>query len=247
VRIEDITDIKLLITSFNWTRHCINLFHNFSPGGNPQVKLHEAVHVSSSPPYFFPPHAVTFDRHNHYQGSFISADDEEDCCCCMEEQGFQENISQESLVPGIYPMESGDFHSDGGMASNTPDVVLLGMAKKYWPEDEIHVLSIGTGHSAIDDKPHAPFSSSIIGLLKSNIFGTMIGASNEVNSMSCQLMCSTFPEKHQFLRVEMALPSNFDMSIVNFSPEHLEQLRKIGEQWFEVYKDQLKAFLDPFV
>jgi patatin-like phospholipase/acyl hydrolase len=240
MRVEDIQGIKLLITSYNWTRQCINMFHNFSSGGNPQVLLHEAVHVSSSPPYFFPPHSVHFPHHDHHLPplSFFQ----------KEEEGFMENLQQEKIVPGIYPTQSGDFHCDGGVASNTPDIVLLGLSKKFWPLDEIHILSIGTGHNAHDDQPHSPFSSNIVGLLRSQMFGTMISASNEVNSMTCDMLCGReTKEAPHYLRIEMALPPQFDMNIVNFSPEHLEKLQKIGQDWFEAYRPQLESFLRPFV
>jgi patatin-like phospholipase/acyl hydrolase len=222
VKLSDVDNIKLVVTTYNWSRQSFNAFHNFSNEGHPDVKLSEAVHASSSPPYFFPCHKVEFEQRCAQGQCFVSGNPER--------------------VPGIHPTHSGDWHMDGGIACNTPDMMLLAMAKKEWPEDELFLLSIGTGHREYDDHKHKPFHSSAAGILFSGMFNTLLSASNELNSVNCSLILDS---KH-YVRIEHALPAGFNMSISECSYEHIDLLHHLGKEWFGIYRPQLREFFSHF-
>ena len=117
-------------------------------------------------------------------------------------------------------------------------MTLYGLAKNYWPEDEIFLLSVGTGYANVDDTLHSPFTSNIFGIVKSQMLDTIMKAPNECRSLEC---CLILDQKH-YLRIEHALPLHFDSSLDNIKADHLDELKNIGYEWYQNNEEKLKQF-----
>lgn len=142
-------------------------------------------------------------------------------------------------MSGLHEARDHDYFCDGGLACNTSDMTLYGLAKNYWPEDEIFLLSVGTGYANEDDEPHSQYSSNVFGIVKSNMLDTILKAPNECRSLEC---CLLIDEDH-YLRIEHPLPVHFDASLDKTDPDHLLVLKEIGKQWFQNDRSKLEQFL----
>ena len=215
-----------VIPTYNWTRRSVNLFHNFGHAGSPHASLSDVVHASSSPPYFFSGHHVDT---NDVAGTYQKSAEEEN----HHHESYADSIN------GVFLPVSGDLHLDGGIGVNTPDTVLLAMAQREWPDDDIYMISIGTGYDAEDDGPNPDFSSNVFGLLWSGMFSQALRSPNETNAINSALLSG----HGRYIRIEHALPKNFDMSLDRVDNDHVEQLKLIGQTWFRRNHQRLQKFL----
>lgn len=223
---EDVK-MKLLVNTYNWTRQSVNLFHNFHPTGLPQTRIVDAVHASSCAPLYFGPYPIPIPL---YSKSFNMAVND----------WWSENSQR---VNGIHRAQNNDYHCDGGLACNTSDMTLYGLAKNYWPNDEIFMISLGTGYDQKDNSPHKPFGSNPVGLLRADMLDTIFKAPNECRSLECCLMIDC----DHYLRIEHPLPEHLESAMDLVEESHIAKLLQEGERWFRTDKHKILKFLRPFM
>jgi len=261
-------DIKILIPTLDWTVQSPGFFHNFSSASDfvLYTRLCDAIHASSSPPYYLPCFQITdaraFMKNPNSRSRSINTKSKYTCPRDAHLYLARQEFPNDIVIgePQQYPIirnraapnrtpKSGDFFCDGGLATNTPDITLFGMARKEWPEDDLFVLSIGTGYSFKEaTEEYKPYQSNVVGLVSSGILNTIMDAPDGVNVIDSSLIVNAAnPNSKRYLRIDEALPPGFDMDIFNLSEYHIECLQDIGIDWFEKYRDELFTFLNPFV
>lgn len=211
---------KILLNTYNWTRQCVNLFHNFHRVGLPQTRVADVIHASSCPPYYFSPHMIPIPS------------------APLQERPNDWWTEYAHRVSGLHCAKDGDYHCDGGLACNTSDLTLYGLAQNYWPNDEIFMMSLGTGFSHADEVKHSPFSSNILGIAKSHMMDSMFKAPNECRSLECCLLI----DADHYIRVDHALPANVSDAMDERDQKHLNTLQDIGRVWFQKDVGQYKNF-----
>lgn len=216
---------RILLNTYNWTRQSVNLFHNFHPVGLPQARVADVIHASSCPPYYFAPHQIPIPLHSKTE---------------HPDKDWWTRYSDR--VSGLHGAKDNDYHCDGGLACNTSDLTLYGLAKDYWPGDEIFMLSLGTGFSHADEYVHSPFSSSLFGISRTNMMDSLIKAPNECRSLECCLLI----DADHYIRIDHPLPQGISDSIDEHDQPHIDALRLLGEDWFDKDVARLKNFFRNF-
>lgn len=257
-------DIKILIPTLDWTVQSPGFFHNFSSASDfvLYTRLCDAIHASSSPPYYLPCFQITdarsfmksISRNQKSRSTTYTCPREAHLYLARQEYPNdivigeipQYPIPRNRSTPNRTP-KSGDFFCDGGLATNTPDITLFGMARKEWPNDDLFVLSIGTGYSFQEaTEEYKPYQSNVVGLVSSGILNTIMDAPDGVNVIDSSLIVNGNGTK-RYLRIDEPLPPGFDMDIFNLSEYHIECLQDIGISWYEKHRDELFSFLNPFL
>ena len=221
-RLRDL-DKKILVPTFNWTRRTPVLFHNFSSEGMPVARLNDVLDASSAAPYYFPPLPIYLSHPRFDIPSPLDDDDKG-----AEGQGYYDHLPRMS-VP-----QSGDWYSDGGVSTNTPCITLYALARREWPDDDIRILSVGTGFEMVgevDVGERGPRWGAL-DLLRGGVFGSLLSAPNQVNSLDSQLLMGG---KH-YLRVDGQLPDDVPADLDHLSIEHCRNLKNLGSAWYDTYE-----------
>lgn len=142
-----------------------------------------------------------------------------------------------SAMPTYFPTcklkISGVYYNcvDGGLSRNNPSTMALSILQKENPGKKIKILSIGTGKESIDLRHQ--YDCGLMKCLCSSLIGTLLEAPNQLDDMLLQ--------SDDYLRI------NDDISFIGLapddsSPEYLQKLRNVADDWFELNKDRLKRF-----
>lgn len=129
------------------------------------------------------------------------------------------------------------WYMDGGLAANNVALIALRLAKEKWPNDNIRILSLGTGVEA--DESIKGEDAEHWGLprwLYHGIVDIIMDAPNEVMWESTKAL---MPEG-SFLRLDIPIKS---LSLDNASSEYRKTLEEKACHLFEERKEEVKHFL----
>lgn len=133
-------------------------------------------------------------------------------------------IDSSTAAPAYFPSVnvSNDRMIDGGVFANNPAMCAYAEAKRLWPNEEIKILSIGTGYAS--KKLNGTQSWGGIQWITSDLINILM----DQKHVDYQL--STLIDKNYF-RVNPKL-TNIDDELDNTSDENIEALKKAGiESW----------------
>lgn len=138
-----------------------------------------------------------------------------------------------SAAPTYFPpFEKGDeAFIDGGVASNDPSMWALAEARQLWPNEEVHLTTVGTGYRT--DRRKAPWGGGILPWMPHIIETIMDG-----NQANVPYQCRALLGRH-FTHIDTALPGyvakRMDCAsrgninaLVQLAEEHLQSLRLAG-------------------
>ena len=134
-----------------------------------------------------------------------------------------------TAAPVYYPTaQVGDrFLIDGGIVANHPVLHGYVEAKKIYPDDELVVLSIGTGLNKRSLKGEDSKNWGLIGWMMHDLFGLMIESSMD-HELAEELIGKNYLRINSPLgRVNRRLDDNSDSNI--------ERIISMGEGWWDVY------------
>ena len=145
--------------------------------------------------------------------------------------------SATSAAPTFFPAVriKDDWYLDGAISSNNPALIAYSEAKKLWPDENIKILSIGTG---FDDKPFSGLKAKnwgIISWLRGGIIQVLMESNSE--HLIAQSLC-----KENYLRINSRL-NDVDVNIDNSSNHNLEECLKMGDQWWDQFGSETLNFL----
>ena len=136
-----------------------------------------------------------------------------------------------------YEIDDGSWLIDGGIVANNPSLLGYSEAKKLFPNDQIKVLSIGTGinRRKINGKHSAKWGA--LSWFKHDILGIML-ESSMFDEIATDLI------GQDYLRV------NSSTGLVNRrmddnSEVNLERIHLMGMDWWAEFGAQTKEFLNP--
>ena len=142
-----------------------------------------------------------------------------------------------SAAPTYFPAESieGQWYLDGAVSTNNPVLIAHAESKALWPNEEIKILSVGTGYNErrLDGRKARKWGS--ISWLNAGIIQILM--ESNIEHVIAQ---SLFNDN--YLRVDSSLvgiKSSFD----NTSKRNLDSIKKLGESWWERFGEKSKEFI----
>lgn len=116
---------------------------------------------------------------------------------------------------------------DGGVVSNNPSMCAFAEARRLWPEDEIKVLSIGTGTLTrpIDGNKAKDFGA--LGWMRHDLLG--ISMDTSMTDYQGRILLG-----NNYVRVNSELIA-VDDDMDNCTMQNIASLKRLGEYWWDVF------------
>jgi len=157
-----------------------------------------------------------------------------------EEVRAVDALNATSAAPLYFPTARVDGEEvrwliDGGVIANNPAMCAYAEAKKHWPEDDIRILSVGTGSRTrvIDGKESRDYGA--LGWINHDLIGITMDES--VVEYQCRVILGG-----AFLRVNSELVGvNDDMD--DTSQRNINALKGLGDRWFDAFGAQALTLL----
>ena len=137
-----------------------------------------------------------------------------------------------SAAPVYYPTaEVGDrFLIDGGIVANHPVLHGFVEAKKLYPNNELVVLSVGTGLNKRALKGKDSTKWGLIGWMMHDLFGLMVESSMD-HELAEELI------GRNYLRINSPL-GKVNRRLDDNSDSNVERIEAMGESWWELFGEQ---------
>jgi patatin-like phospholipase/acyl hydrolase len=137
-----------------------------------------------------------------------------------------------SAAPVYYPTaEVGDrFLIDGGIVANHPVLHGFVEAKKLFPNNELVVLSVGTGLNKRSLKGKDSTKWGLIGWVMHDLFGLMVESSMD-HELAEELIGKNY------LRINSPL-GKVNRRLDDNSDSNIERIEAMGESWWELFGDE---------
>ena len=134
-----------------------------------------------------------------------------------------------SAAPVYYPTaEVGDrFLIDGGIVANHPVLHGYVEAKKLYPDNELVVLSVGTGLNKRSLKGKDSKKWGLIGWMMHDLFGLMVESSMD-HELAEELI------GRNYLRINSPL-GRVNRRLDDSSDSNIERIISMGESWWEEF------------
>ncbi len=142
-----------------------------------------------------------------------------------------------SAAPTYFPAESleGRWYLDGAVSTNNPVLIAYSEAKRLWPNEDIRILSIGTGYNNRQLEGRKARRWGSLAWLNAGIIQILM--ESNIEHVIAQ---SLFEEK--YLRVDSPLKgikSNFD----DTTERNLKGVKELGHFWWEDFGEETIKFL----
>lgn len=155
------------------------------------------------------------------------------------EISFVDAICASSAAPMYFPtykMKDSSWMIDGGVVTNNPTLIGFNQAKKIFGDDDIKILSIGTG---INKKRISGETSSKwggVGWLRNDIMGMMLDSEIH-NDIAKDMLCNNY------LRINSSL-GKINRMLDDDSEENLEQIHLMGLDWWSKFGQNTINFIE---
>lgn len=155
------------------------------------------------------------------------------------EVSFVDAICASSAAPMYFPtykMKDSSWMIDGGVVTNNPTLIGFNQAKKIFGDDDIKILSIGTG---INKKRISGETSSKwggVGWLRNDIMGMMLDSEIH-NDIAKDMLCNNY------LRINSSL-GKINRMLDDDSEENLEQIHLMGLDWWSKFGQNTINFIE---
>ena len=163
----------------------------------------------------------------------------------LKSNGAQEVLAVEALnatsaAPLYFPTAkvAGDevrWLIDGGVIANNPAMCAYAEAKKLWPDDEVRMLSVGTGsiNRPIDGEASQDYGA--LGWINHDLMGITMDES--VVEYQSQVILG-----NNYLRVNSELIGVKD-DMDDVSQKNIDDLKGLGDRWFTQFGAEAKELL----
>jgi len=147
-----------------------------------------------------------------------------------------EVLNASSAAPCYFPpawVDKKGYFIDGGVVANNPTLCAYAEAKKLWPDEEVKILSVGTGKVIRPIEGHEAVQFGAVEWLMHDLLGIVMDES-AVDYQARQILGSNY------LRVNSELTAASD-DMDDCSRGNLTNLILMAQEWFE---DNAKAVSD---
>ena len=146
--------------------------------------------------------------------------------------------SASSAAPIYFPTyqsEDNRWFIDGGVVTNNPTLVSLTEAQKYYKNQEIRVLSIGTGINTRKIPGRKSSQWGGLGWLRHDIMGIMLETQIEHRIAKDLLL-------DKYLRINSPL-GNVNRRLDDDSQVNISRIKELGSKWWDKFGSNLIDFL----
>ena len=145
-----------------------------------------------------------------------------------------------AYFPTVHDPTSGFWCVDGGVFANSPsDCAYAESLKLYGKEEDIRVLSIGTGHNHKKGfGKESEHYGGIEWILKGDLMNLMFSAPQ----LAVNYKMKTFTEAlgHKYLHVDGEIQN---ASMDDVTPQNIKTLKEQGKLWFKQFEPELEKLL----
>lgn len=148
-------------------------------------------------------------------------------------------INATSAAPLYYPtvqVEDGSWLIDGGVVANNPCLVGYNEARKYFNSDKIKVFSVGTGMHTKNLSGEASSKWGPFGWLANDILGILLESHADHEILNDLIGIN-------YLRINSSA-ENINWNLDDYSDKNLENIRKMGLNWWKNNHKDIFSFLD---
>ncbi len=143
-----------------------------------------------------------------------------------------------SAAPTYFPshkMQTGEYLIDGGVAANNPAMCAYAEARRLWPNEEIRVLSVGTGYKIRSLASEKTKKWGALKWLANKITEVLMDGPNVAVEYQCKWILGD-----NLVRVNSELEEvNDEMDDVSI--QNIKLLKELGELWYDDFgKETLK-------
>lgn len=139
-----------------------------------------------------------------------------------------------SAAPTYFPsrkISDGRWLIDGGVTANNPTMCAIAEAHKLWPNEEIRVLSIGTGFKTKKIVGSGTEKAGYLGWAFSYDLINTVMDETIVHYQATQIL-----NDKNYIRVNSDLIEASD-DLDDISESNIQNLKKLGKEWFDKFGD----------
>ena len=155
------------------------------------------------------------------------------------EISFVDAVCASSAAPMYFPtykMNDGSWMIDGGVVTNNPTLIGFNHAKKFFANDTIKVMSIGTGINKKTIPGEASSKWGGIGWLRNDIMGMLLDS--EIHNDIAKDILSD-----NYLRINSPM-GRINRMLDDDSDDNLEKIHLMGLDWWSKYGESAVNFIE---
>lgn len=155
------------------------------------------------------------------------------------EISFVDAVCASSAAPMYFPtykMNDGSWMIDGGVVTNNPTLIGFNHAKKFFANDTIKVMSIGTGINKKTILGEASSKWGGIGWLRNDIMGMLLDSEIH-NDIATDILGDNY------LRINSPM-GRINRMLDDDSDDNLEKIHLMGLDWWSKYGESAVNFIE---
>ena len=152
---------------------------------------------------------------------------------------FRDAVAASSAAPMYFPtyqMQDSSWMIDGSVVTNNPTLIGFKYAKKILENENIKILSMGSGHNKNKINGELSTKWGGVGWLRNDIMGMLLDSEIH-NDISLDLF------KENYLRVNSPI-GKINRFLDDDSEENLERIHLMGMEWWSTFGDEALKFIE---
>jgi len=158
------------------------------------------------------------------------------------EVNIRDVVDASSAAPILFPPvkvpPENNWEGDGGIFANNPSMIGLLEARRLWGDEEIRILSIGTGKTKYDIDGEKACSWGPLSWYNNNILDILMTSPMQMMQENCTRMLGD-----KYIRIDADLKAyDIPETMDDISDELREKLDAMGADMFTKHKDLISSF-----
>ena len=152
---------------------------------------------------------------------------------------FRDAVAASSAAPMYFPtyqMQDSSWMIDGSVVTNNPTLIGFKYAKKILENENIKILSMGSGHNKNKINGELSTKWGGVGWLRNDIMGMLLDSEIH-NDISLDLF------KENYLRINSPI-GKINRFLDDDSEENLERIHLMGMEWWSTFGDEALKFIE---
>ena len=152
---------------------------------------------------------------------------------------FRDAVAASSAAPMYFPtyqMQDSSWMIDGSVVTNNPTLIGFKYAKKILENENIKILSMGSGHNKNKINGELSTKWGGVGWLRNDIMGMLLDSEIH-NDISIDLF------KENYLRINSPI-GKINRFLDDDSEENLERIHLMGMEWWSKFGDEALKFIE---
>ena len=152
---------------------------------------------------------------------------------------IKDALAASSAAPMYFPThktQNNQWMIDGTIVTNNPSLIGYSLASKHYKDEEISILSIGTGVNSlpIDGKTSSKWGG--VGWLRNDIMGMMLDS--EIDNDVAQNILGD-----SYLRINSSY-GKINKFLDDDSEENIERIHLMGMEWWDMFGEKTIEFIE---